>query len=147
MRRIWLLIALITTALIVPAAHADSPTFTPLPASTFTDSTCGFDVTVQISAGETLKVFSNGTLIVSGPLTTTVSANGKTITVAVPGPLVAVSGHAVYGLGVSFVPVQLPSGEILAVVAGKVDLSAFPTLPPTLVHGTVLLDVCAALAL
>jgi hypothetical protein len=143
MRRFSLLIAVMTAALIVPAAHADTPTFTPLPAGTFTDTTCGFDVTVQFSAGETLRVFSNGTVIVSGPLTDTLSANGKTINVAVPGPLIAITGHAVYGLGVGAGPVQLPSGQItFVVVAGQVDLSAFPTL----VHGTVLLDVCAALA-
>jgi hypothetical protein len=142
MRR-FLLLAVVSAALIVPAARADSPTFTPLPAFTFTDTTCGFDVFVQASAGETLKEFSNGTVIVSGPLSATLSANGKTVTVNIPGPFIDISGHTAVGLGLGLLPVQLPDGQVtLAYVAGVVDESGFPTL----VHGKVLLDLCVALA-
>jgi hypothetical protein len=142
MRRIWLLVV-VAAAVIAPAARADSPTFTPLPAFTFTDTTCGFDVLIQASAGETLKEFSNGSVIVSGPLSATLSANGKTITVNIPGPFIAISGHTATGLGLGLIPIQLPDGRVtLAYVAGPVDESGFPTL----VHGKVLLDLCAALA-
>ena len=103
MRRIWLL-AVVAAALIAPAARADSPTFTPLPAFTFTDTSCGFDVLVQASAGETEKDFSNGTVIVSGPLSATLSANGKTVTVNIPGPFIVISGHAATGLGLGLLP-------------------------------------------
>jgi hypothetical protein len=143
MRRIWLLIV-VAAALIVPAARADSPTFTPLPAFTFTDTTCGFDVFVQASAGETLKEFSNGTVIVSGPLTATLSANGKTVTVNIPGPYIAISGHTAFGHGLALVAIQLPDGGVtLAYVSGVIDDEVFPQ---RIIHGTVLLDVCAALA-
>jgi hypothetical protein len=143
MRRFWFLLAAITAAIIVPGAQATRPTFIPVPAISFTDTTCGFEMSVQGSAGQTAKVFSNGTVIVTGPLTATVSANGKTLTLSIPGPFVAINGHTVFGLGRGLSAIQLPSGQItFALVAGQVDLSAFPTL----LHGTVLLDVCAALA-
>jgi hypothetical protein len=143
MRRIWLL-AVVAAAVIAPAARADSPTFTPLPVFTFTDTTCGLDVLVQLSAGETEKDFSNGTVIVSGPLSATLSANGKTVTVNIPGPFIAISGHTAIGLGLGLLPgILLPDGRVtFAYVAGVVDESGFPTL----VHGTVKLDVCEALA-
>jgi hypothetical protein len=143
MRR-FLLLAVVSAALIVPAARADSPTFTPLPAFTFTDTTCGFDVFVQASAGETLKEFSNGTVIVSGPLSATLSANGKTVTVNIPGPYIAISGHRALGHGLGLIFIELPDGGVtLAYVAGVIDDEVFPQ---TIIHGTVLLDVCAALA-
>jgi hypothetical protein len=143
MRRIWLLVV-VAAAVIAPAARADSPTFTPLTAFSFTDTTCGFDVLVQASAGETLKEFSNGTVIVSGPLTATVSANGKTVTVNIPGPYIAISGHTALGHGLGLVFIQLPDGGVtLAYVSGVIDDEVFPQ---RLIHGTLLLDVCAALA-
>jgi hypothetical protein len=115
-----------------------------LPAFSFTDTTCGFEVLVQASAGETLKEFSNGTVIVSGPLRATLSANGKTVTANVPGPYVAISGHAALGHGLGLVVIQLPGGQLtLAVVSGVIDDEVFPQ---RLIHGTVMLDVCAALA-
>jgi len=142
MRRIWLLVV-VAAAVIAPAARADSPTFTPVEAFTFTDSTCGFDVLVQGSAGETLKEFSNGTVIVSGPLSATFSANGKTVTVNIPGPFIAISGHTATAYGLGAGAFQLPDGRVtLAYVSGVVDESGFPTL----VHGKVLLDLCEGLA-
>jgi hypothetical protein len=143
MRR-FLLVVVAAAALIAPAARAGSPTFTPLPAFSFTDTTCGFDVLVQASAGETLKEFSNGTVIVSGPLSATLSANGKTVTVNIPGPYIAISGHTAFGHGLGLVAIQLPDGRVtLAYVSGLIDDEVFPQ---RLIHGTVLLDVCAALA-
>jgi hypothetical protein len=144
MRRFWFLIAVGAAAMIVPTAQAGSPTFTPSPPASFTDTTsCGFPVYIQGSAGQTEKDFSNGTTIVTGPLTATFSANGKTITVTIPGPLVAISGHGFYGQGLYGGPLQLPNGETLAIAAGTVDVSGFPAV---LVHGTVVLNLCTALA-
>jgi hypothetical protein len=144
MRRFWFLIAVGAAAAIVPAAQAGSPTFTPSPPGSFTDTTCGFDVSIQGSAGQTEKDFSDGTVIVTGPLSATFSANGKTITVTIPGPLVAISGHGFYGEGLYGGPLQLPDGQLLlAVAAGTVDVSAFPAV---LVHGAVVLNLCTALA-
>jgi len=130
-------------ALAVPTAHASPPTFIPQPSTSFIDPTCGFDTTVDLSAGETLRLFSNGNLLVTGPLTVVFSANGKSVTVNAPGPLIA-TGHEFFGQGVTVGPIQLPDGEVtIAAVAGTEDDSGFP---PVLVHGKVLLDVCAALS-
>jgi hypothetical protein len=96
-----------------------------------------------LSAGETLRLFSNGNLLVTGPLTVTFSANGKSVTVNASGPLIATSGHSFFGQGITVGPIQLPDGQLtIASVAGTEDDSNFPAV---LVHGTVLLDICAAL--
>jgi hypothetical protein len=147
MRRFLLLTVATVAAVALVAttsASAGGPVFVPLPSGSFTDSTCGFTVTAQFSAGETLKQFSNGTVIVTGPLTGVWSANGKSVTVNVPGPFIAISGHTAYGNGVGAGDVLLPDGEVtIAYSAGMTDLSG-PV--GVLVHGTVLLDICAALA-
>lgn len=144
MRRSLLLLMVLAAALAVPTAHASPPTFIPQPSTSFTDPTCGFDTTVAVSAGETLRLFSNGNLLVTGPLTVTFSANGKSVTVNASGPLIATSGHSFFGQGITVGPIQLPDGQLtIASVAGTEDDSNFPAV---LVHGKVLLDVCAALA-
>ncbi len=57
MRRFVVLLALVAGALVVPAAEASGPVFIPLPSGSFTDTTCGFTVTAQFSAGEVVKIF------------------------------------------------------------------------------------------
>ena len=144
MRRSLLLLMVLAAALAVPTAHASPPNFIPQPSTSFTDPTCGFDTTVDLSAGETLRLFSNGNLLVTGPLTATFSANGKSVTVNASGPLIATSGHSFFGQGITVGPIQLPDGQLtIASVAGTEDDSNFPAV---LVHGTVLLDICAALS-
>ena len=144
MRRSLLLLMVLAAALAVPTAHASPPTFIPQPSISFIDPTCGFDTTVDLVSGETLRLFSNGNLLVTGPLTATFSANGKSVTVNAPGPLIGISGHTIFGKGITVGPIQLPDGQVtLASVAGAEDDSGFP---PVLVHGTVLLDICAALS-
>lgn len=49
-----------------------------------------------VSAGETAKLFSDGSVIVTGPLGATFSANGKTVAVNIPGPTVTITGHAFF---------------------------------------------------
>ena len=142
-RSLLLLVAVLAVALLVPAAHASPPTFIPQPSTSFIDPTCGFDTTVDLVSGETLRLFSNGNLLVTGPLTATFSANGKSVTVNAPGPAIGIIGHTFVGEGLTGGPTQLPDGQVtLALVAGTVDLTGFPGV---LVHGKVLLDICAAL--
>jgi len=144
MRRSLLLLTVLAAALAVPTAHASPPTFIPQPSTSFIDPTCGFDTNVELSAGETLRLFSNGNLLVTGPLTATFSANGKSVTVNASGPLIATTGHEFFGQGITVGPIQLPDGRLtIASVAGTEDDSSFPAV---LVHGRVLLDVCAALS-
>jgi hypothetical protein len=51
------------------------------------DLGCAFSVSVHYALScETAKVFDSGTVIITGPLTTTFSANGKTVLLNVPGP-------------------------------------------------------------
>jgi hypothetical protein len=144
MRRSLLLLIVLAAAVAVPTAHASPPTFIPQPSASFIDPTCGFDTNVDLSAGETLRLFSNGNLLVTGPLTVTFSANGKSVTVNAPGPLIVTSGHEFFGQGITAGPIQLPDGRLtIAVVAGTQDDSAFPGV---LVHGRVQLDICSALS-
>jgi hypothetical protein len=144
MRRSLLLLIVLAAALVVPTAHASPPTFIPQPNDSFIDPTCGFDTTVDLASGETLRLFSNGNLLVTGPLTATFSANGKSVTVNASGPLIVTSGHTLFGQGITVGPIQLPDGRLtIATVAGTEDDSTFPAV---LVHGTVLLDICAALS-
>ena len=145
MRKLWLGLSLIAAMVVVPAAQATSPVFVPLPAQDFTFSTCAFPVAVHITAnGETGIFFSDGTIIVSGPLAATFSANGKSVSLNVSGPTKISPSGTVIGLGVGIGPTALPDGSVtLAYTAGVADVT---TQPATLLHGHVLLDVCAALA-
>lgn len=147
MRRSLLLLMVMAAALLVPTAQASPPTFIPQQSFSFTDpTTCGFDVNVDVVSGETLRLFSKGNVLVTGPLSATFSGNGKSVTAKIPGPTIGISGHTLLGKGITAGdPILLPDGKVtIAVVAGTVDESVvFPTV---LVRGTVLLDVCAALS-
>jgi hypothetical protein len=61
---------------------------------------------------------------------------------------VTVSGGSVFfvGHGAAIGPLVTPNGLVLSQVAGVVSISTSPTLEGVLVHGHVLLDICAALA-
>jgi hypothetical protein len=62
-----LLMLALTAAFAAPAARADPPQVFPLTAFDFVDTTCGFDVSVHfVLNGEVLRVFSNGSALVTG---------------------------------------------------------------------------------
>jgi len=131
---------------VVPLAAAHKPVFEPLPAQEFTDTTsCVFDVSVTLSEGQTAKTFSSGKVIITGPLTGTFSANGTTLTLNVSGPVtINADGMSAVGRGVGAGPVLLPDGSVkLVQAAGPVSIGPDGA---KLEHGTVLTDICAALA-
>jgi hypothetical protein len=137
-------------AIAAPGVYADQPTITPAPQTNYVDTTCGFPVSVDfVVNGETAKTFTSGTTIITGPLFAEYSANGKSVTLNVSGPgTVTVSNGSVLILarGVSFGPLLTPNGLVLSYVAGVVSAVTTPTLEGVLEHGTVLLNICAALA-
>jgi hypothetical protein len=138
-------LAVAAALLSVPVAQATPPTIVPAPGSDFTDTTsCGFDVDVHYTTnGETAKIFSDGKIIVTGPLAASFSANGKSVTLNIAGPA-TITGESVIGHGVGAGPTLLPNGQTtLAYNAGVVDISGPAAV---IIHGHVLLDICAALA-
>jgi hypothetical protein len=145
MRKLWLGLSLIVALLIVPAAQAGSPVFVPLPAQDFTFGTCAFPVDVHITANdETGIFFTDGRIIVSGRLAATFTANGKSVSLNVSGPTMISPTGTVIGHGVGIGPTALPGGGVtLAYTSGVADVT---TQPATVLHGHVLLDLCAALA-
>ena len=132
-------------ACLAPAALADPPTIVPVPNTDFTDTTtCGFDVAIHFTmSDETVKIFSDGTLIASGPIKATFSANGKSVSLNISGPGM-IRGETVVGHGIGAGPTLLPDGRVtLAQNAGQIDISG----PAGVIeHGHMLLDICAALA-
>jgi hypothetical protein len=146
MKKLWLGLALIVAMLVVPGALATPPTHVPITAADFTDSTsCGFPVDIHVTmASETATFLSDGTIIVTGPVMVTASANGKSVSLNVSGPTKISPSGTIIGHGVGVGPLQLPGGGVtLAYSTGQADIT---TSPATLLHGHVLLDVCAALA-
>jgi hypothetical protein len=140
-----LVLAVAAALLSVPVAQATPPTIVPAPSFDFTDTTsCGFDVDIHYTtAGETAKIFSDGTLIVTGPLAATFSADGKSVSLNIAGPA-TITSESVVGHGVGVGPTLLPNGQTtLAYNAGTVDISGPAGV---IVHGHLLLDICAALA-
>jgi hypothetical protein len=138
------LTAAAVAACLAPAALADPPTIVPVPNTDFTDTTCGFDVAVHYTmSNETLKIFSDGTIIAAGPIKATFSANGKTVSLNISGPAM-LRGESVVGYGVGAGPTLLPDGSVtLGYNAGQVDISG----PAAVIqHGHMLLDICAALS-
>jgi hypothetical protein len=144
--KLALVLAAAAALLSIPVAQATPPVIVPAPGVDFTDTTtCGFAVHMHFTAnGETAKIFSDGTIIVTGPLAATFSAdNGKSITLNVPGPA-RITGELVIGHGVGAGPTLLPNGQTtLAYNAGSVDISGPAGV---IIHGHMLLDICAALA-
>jgi hypothetical protein len=143
--KLALVLAFAAALLIVPVAQATPPTIVPAPGFDFTDTTsCGFDVAIHYTTnGETAKIFSDGTIIVTGPLAASFSAHGKSVTLNIAG-LVTITSESVLGHGVGAGPTLLPNGQTtLAYNAGTVDISGPAAV---IIHGHILLDICAALA-
>jgi hypothetical protein len=135
----------VAALLSVPVALATPPTIFPAPGNDFTDTTsCGFDVAVHYTTnGETAKIFSDGRISVTGPLAATFSANQKIVSLNISGPA-TIDGESVIGHGVGAGPTLLPNGQTtLAYNAGTVDISGPAGV---IIHGHMLLDICAALA-
>lgn len=96
--------------------------------------------------GQTAKIFSDGTIIITGPLAATFSANGKSLSLNIAGPVTISPSGAVTGYGVGAGPTVLPNGELtIGLLAGHVDTD-ITAGTAELLHGHVLLDICAALA-
>jgi hypothetical protein len=138
--------AVVAALVVVPLAGADRPTIQPLPDQSFTDPTCGFNVLVNFSSNEKLKVFSSGKAVVTGRLTATYSANGKTLTFNASGPTTIGADGSFTAQGVGVGDVTLPDGSVtIARAAGTVTIGP-ASGAIILEHGTVLTDICAALA-
>jgi hypothetical protein len=142
-----LVLALLAPVLLVSAAQATPPVFVPAPIPDHTDTrSCAFPVELHYTAnGETARFFSDGTIIISGPLAATYSANGKSLSLNIAGPSKIMPSGAIFGYGVGTGPTVLPDGELtLGYLAGNVtvDISAGTVV---LLHGHLVLDICAAL--
>jgi hypothetical protein len=149
MRKFVLLMLVVAAGVAVPSARADPPGRFPIVAFDGVDTTCGFPVAIHIvSQGETLTVF-NDRSIITGLLSIQVSANGKTDSLAVSGPGFFIfnpdGSVTIVGRGVGFGPTQTANGVTLAYNAGVVSVDPATGIA-TIEHGTILLDVCAALA-
>ena len=146
MRRFLLLMLVAAAVAAVPVAQAGKPVIMPAPALNFTDdTTCGFDVVVHyVANAETMKIFDSGKILITGPLSATYSANGKTTAVLnISGP-VEINGATALARGIGAGTIQMPDGTLMMVhAAGVVE---FSSAGATLVHGHILLDICAALA-
>jgi hypothetical protein len=144
------ILAAFWAALWAAVAVADPPTITPSPATDYVDTTCGFPVSVHFAVNDqTAKTFTSGTTIITGPLFAELSTNSKSITLNISGPAKATvsDGSAfIVGHGVGFGPTVTPNGLVLMYTAGVVSISTSPTLEGVLEHGTVLLNICTALA-
>jgi hypothetical protein len=144
--KLALVLAVAAALLSVPVAQATPPTIFPAPGLDFTDTTsCGFDVAIHYTTnGETAKIFSDGKIIVTGPLAASFSTDdGKSVTLNIAGPA-TITSESVIGHGVGAGPTLLPDGQTtLAYNAGTVDISGPAAV---IIHGHVLLDICAALA-
>jgi len=151
MRTLILALLGLTTCVAAPLAQAGKPMRTPAPASDFTDATtCGFAVNVHFTVnGQSAITFDDGRVLLAGPLAAEFSANGKSLTFNISGPAtitptadsVIIAGH---GAGAG--PIQLPDGSVtLAYAPGSVSIDPNTGIA-TLLHGTVIVDICAALA-
>ena len=144
MRRLFVaFIGLATAAAVAaPSALADPPIITPAPLMDFVDTTCGFPIAVHFTVNrETAKTFTNGTTIITGPLFAQLTANGKTVSLNISGPVRITPTGAVLAHGVGLGPLSTANGVILAYAAGAVDAAN-----GVLEHGTILLNLCDALA-
>lgn len=145
MKKLLVGLSLLAAMLVVPAASATPPQRIPITAADFTDTTCAFPVDIHVTrSDETATFFSNGSIIVTGPVMVTASANGKTVSMNVSGPTTISPDGTVIGHGLGIGPLRLPDGSVtLAYSTGLVDITSQPATP---LHAHVLLDVCAALA-
>ena len=140
-------LAPLAALLVIGASHATPPLIVPAPIGDFTDATCGFPLHVHFTTNaETAKIFSDGMIIVSGPLVATYSANGKSLSLNIAGPTMISPAGTVIGHGVGAGPILLPNGDLtFGYGTGEFDVD-FTIGAAVLVHGHLLLDICAALA-
>ena len=149
MRKLFVLLTVMMAgvASVAPGANADQPTFTPVPSTDFVDTSCGFPVSVHfLFSKETAKTFTNGTTIITGPQFAELSANGKSITLNSSAQATITASGAITIHGVSFGELLTPTGPVLVQVAGTVSVVSLSPPQGVLEHGTVLLNICAALA-
>jgi hypothetical protein len=143
-----LVLALLVTVLVVGAAQATPPVFAPAPFLDFTDeTTCGFPLEVHFTVnGQTAKIFSDGTIRVTGPVKATYTANGKSLSLNIAGPtMISPTGVAI-ARGAGAGPIELPNGELtFGYGAGLIELD-FTSGTAVILHGHLVLDICAALA-
>ena len=141
-------LALLVTVLVVGAAQATPPVIAPAPFLDFTDeTTCGFPLEVHFTVnGQLAKTFSDGTVRVTGPVKATYTANGKSVSLNIAGPAEISPTGTVTARGVGAGPTVLPNGELtFGYLAGLVDPD-ITTGTVVLLHGHLVLDICAALA-
>ena len=143
-----LVLALLVTVLVVGAAQAAPPVIVPAPFADFTDTTtCGFPLEVHFTVNrETAKIFSDGTIRVTGPVKATYTANGKSVSLNIAGPGEISPTGTFTAQGVGAGPTELPNGELtFGYLAGQVeiDITAGTAL---LLNGHLVLDICATLA-
>lgn len=108
--------AVLSAAVGATSAHADRPTTVPLPAGHLELDVpavpCG-PIVIDFTAGETLRSFTdrNGDSrfdIITGPLRATVTANGQSLDLNIPGPLKVASGTiTLFGAALVFGPNEL----------------------------------------
>jgi hypothetical protein len=141
-----LVLALLATVLVVGAAQATPPTIVPAPNFDHIDMSCEFPVEIHFTMnGETAKIFSDGSIIVTGPLKATYSANGKSLSLNIAGPATISPSGAVTAYGVGAGATVLPDGQLtLGYLAGLVDID-LTNRTAMLLHGHLVLDICAAL--
>jgi hypothetical protein len=142
-----LVLALLVTVLVVGAAQATPPVIVPAPFVDFTATTCGFPLEVHFTLnGQTAKIFSDGTIRITGPVKATYTANGKSVSLNIAGPAKIGPTGAVTAQGVGAGPTELPHGELtFGYLAGQVEVD-ISTGTALLLNGHLVLDICAALA-
>jgi hypothetical protein len=143
-----LVLALLVTVLVVGAAQATPPVIAPAPFVDFTDTTtCAFPLEVHFTVnGQTAKIFSDGTIRITGPVKATYTANGKSVSLNIAGPAMISPTGAVTARGVGAGPTVLPNGELtFGYLTGLIEVD-ITIGTAVLLHGHLLLDICAALA-
>jgi hypothetical protein len=146
MYRFAVVFALLAIVAFPPAALGDPPARFPAGNIDFVDTTCGFDVAVHyVVDREIVKVFSDGTIIITGSLTATLTHGSKSIYLNVSGPgFIRTNADGTvtfYGTGRGFGPV----GGTLITASGLIIV---PLLPPGtgFQAGGTSTDLCLLLA-
>ena len=143
-----LVLTLLVTVLVVGVAQATPPVIEPAPFADFTDeTTCGFPLEVHFTVnGQTAKIFSDGTIRVTGPVKATYTANGKSLSLNIAGPAQISPTGVVTVRGVGAGPTVLPNGDLTFGYLTGVGEIDFTNGVVVLLQGHLLLDICAALA-
>jgi len=138
--------AVLSVAVGATSAHADGPTAVPLPAAHLEFDVpavpCG-PIAIDITAGETLRSFTDRSGasrfdIITGPFHATITANGKSIDLNIPGP-----GKITAGTFTLFGPALVFGPNELWLTHGKVTFGQ-GAVDPTAWKGRIT-DLCPAL--